>query len=72
MPRDEQRICAWCSREYTAIRSGPGRPPIYCGEECRRAAARALNAGWMRRKRWRDTGHSGPAPVNPVGRPRKG
>jgi hypothetical protein len=71
MPREEQRICGWCSREYTAIRIGRGRPPLYCGEACRRQAGKALNAGWMRRTRakareaelWNR---------RPVGRPRKG
>ena len=39
------RICAWCSREYAVIRSGPGRPSPYCSDVCRHEAQRALNAG---------------------------
>jgi hypothetical protein len=71
MPRDEQRICGWCSREYTAIRQGPGRPPLYCSDACRRQARKALNAGWMRRTRAQQR-EAEPWNRRPVGRPRTG
>jgi hypothetical protein len=37
------RICAECGE--LILRSGPGRPPIYCSDRCRVAAWRHRQAG---------------------------
>ncbi len=64
------RICEWCGTEYTT--SGRGRPSVYCSDECRWAAKASMSAARVRRKRWKDSGHTGPVPITPVGRPPKG
>ena len=73
MPSDETRICEWCGNLYTFVRTGRGQPPSYCSDTCRHEAENSIEAGRMRRKRWRDAGHTdGHPPINPRGRPPKG
>ena len=72
MPDEQARICEWCGNPYAVVRKGRGRPPSYCSDTCRHEAENSIEAARMRRKRWRDKGYTGPAPINPVGRPPKG
>jgi hypothetical protein len=73
MVSEETRIGEWRGNPYTFVRKGCGRPPSYCSDACRHEAENAIAAGWMRRKRWRDAGHTdGHPPINPRGRPPKG
>ena len=51
------RFCEWCSEAYTVIRTGPGRPPLYCSATCKAAAQKALAAGRMKRMRERQAEH---------------
>ncbi len=71
MASDETRECEWCRNPYTFIRTGRGRPPSYCSDACRHEAEKSIDAARVRRKRWKDKGNTGPAPINPVGRPPK-
>ncbi len=72
MLSEATRICEWCGNPYTFIRQGRGRPPSYCSEACRIEAHNSIESARIRRKRWKDKGQTGPAPINPVGRPPKG
>ncbi len=72
MPSEATRICDWCGNPYTFIRTGRGLPPSYCSDACRHEAENSIEAARMRRKRWKDKGNVGPAPINRVGRLPKG
>ncbi len=53
---EQQRICEWCSKAFTVTRSGPGRPPPYCSDDCKKNARRALNLKHVRAYRERKKG----------------
>jgi hypothetical protein len=68
----KQRICEWCSIEYTAeLRRG--RPSPYCSDTCRHDAKTAMSGVRMRRMRQAER-DADPFGLNrqPVGRPRTG
>ena len=48
-----KRVCEWCSGDFTVVRSGPGRPPPYCSEQCKQDAQLSLAAKRMRKMRQR-------------------
>jgi hypothetical protein len=67
-----QRVCEWCSGDFTVVRSGPGRPPPYCSEQCKQDAQLSLAAKRKLRQRQAEQDTRNPWDRNPAGRPRKG
>jgi hypothetical protein len=43
-PKQITRLCDECRLEYTFVRTGPGQPPRYCSETCKKTGQNALAA----------------------------